>query len=149
MSLQGGCLSSWGFLAGVFCPWVFRLEGFIRHGFCPSPLLSEYIHYNRKLSITFNFRFHMYEKNLKSVTSHAIGLPLPLSQTVTPSRTPCPLELDILYGRPLMRLSEGTNHCPSALALTCHIPSALALTHGSVHEWNLAVKLENREKIIP
>jgi len=38
-------------------------------------------------------------KNLKSVTLHALG-PLPLSQTVTPSRTP--LERDVLYGRPLM-----------------------------------------------
>src|SRR6218665_2782164 len=27
--------------------------------------------------------------------------PLPLSQTVTPSRTPSPLERDVLYGRPL------------------------------------------------
>src|SRR6218665_1988531 len=27
--------------------------------------------------------------------------PLPLSQTVTPSRTPFPLERDVLYGRPL------------------------------------------------
>ena len=35
-----------------------------------------------------------------SVTSHALD-PLPLSQTVTPSRTPCPLERDVLYGRPL------------------------------------------------
>src|SRR6218665_1712675 len=26
--------------------------------------------------------------------------PLPLSQTVTPSRTPSPLERDVLYGRP-------------------------------------------------
>ena len=27
--------------------------------------------------------------------------PSPLSQTVTPSRTPSPLERDVLYGRPL------------------------------------------------
>ena len=27
--------------------------------------------------------------------------PSPLSQTVTPSRTPFPLERDVLYGRPL------------------------------------------------
>ena len=38
--------------------WVFCLEGFVRGGFCPPPLLSEYIRYNRKLNITFNFRFH-------------------------------------------------------------------------------------------
>src|SRR6218665_3603354 len=49
---------------GGFClgfVWGFCLEGFVRGGFCPSPLLSEYIHCNRKLNITFNFRFHMYE----------------------------------------------------------------------------------------
>ena len=42
----------------------------------------------------------MYEIFL-SVTSHALGPP-PLSQTVTPSRTPSPLERDVglLYGRP-------------------------------------------------
>src|SRR6218665_1902022 len=55
MYLQGVCVSSRGFLFGV-C-----LEGFVRGGFCPSSLLSEYIHYNRKLNITFNFRFRMYE----------------------------------------------------------------------------------------
>src|SRR6218665_2375472 len=56
-----GCLCKFaGFfvqgLSGGFC-----LERFVRGGFCPSPLLSEYIHYNRKLNITFNFSFHMYE----------------------------------------------------------------------------------------
>ena len=49
--------------------------------------LWEYIRQNRKLSITFNFGFNMYDKKIKSVTSHALW-PLPLSQTVTPSRTP-------------------------------------------------------------
>src|SRR6218665_1762255 len=38
-------------------------------GFCPGwflsvPLLSQYICYNRKLNITLNFMFHMYNKNL-------------------------------------------------------------------------------------
>ena len=33
------------------------------------------------------------------MTSHALD-PLPLSQTVTPTRTPSPLERDVLYGRP-------------------------------------------------
>src|SRR6218665_3534226 len=37
-----------GSFLGGFC-----LEGFVRSGFCPSPLLSEYIRYNRKLNITF------------------------------------------------------------------------------------------------
>ena len=26
------------------------------------PLLSEYLHYNKKLTITFNFMFYMYDK---------------------------------------------------------------------------------------
>src|SRR6218665_2830149 len=44
---------------------------------------------NRKLNITFNFRFHMYEIFIKSGTSHALGplchnaLGPPLSQTHT------------------------------------------------------------------
>src|SRR6218665_2676565 len=51
-------LNCWrGFCQGVFC-----LEGFVRSGFCPFPLLSEYICYNRKLNITLNFMFHMYDK---------------------------------------------------------------------------------------
>src|SRR6218665_4078153 len=95
LSSRGSCLG--GFVRG-FC-----LEGFVRGGFCPFPLLPEYICCNRKLNITFNYRFHMYEQNLKNVTSHALG-PLPLSQTVTPSRTPSPLERDVLYGRPLSAL---------------------------------------------
>src|SRR6218665_3093850 len=81
--------------AGVFC-----LEGFVRDGFCPFPLQSEYICYKRKLNITLNFMFHMYDKKIyKRVTSHALD-PLPLSQTATPSRTPSPLERYVLYGRP-------------------------------------------------
>jgi len=42
---------------------------------------------------------HKNAKKFISVTSHAL-YPLPLSQTVTPSRTP-PLERDVLYGRSL------------------------------------------------
>ena len=42
----------------------------------------------------------MYDTNFISVTSQALD-PLPLSQTVTPFRTPSPLERDVLYGRPL------------------------------------------------
>src|SRR6218665_2213441 len=87
MSLQGVCVSSQGFLFGV-CLEYFCLEDFIRGGFCPSPLLSEYIHYNRKLNITFNFRFHMYEFFLKCDV--ICSWTPPLSQTVTPSRTPSP-----------------------------------------------------------
>src|SRR6218665_3703095 len=41
----------------------------VRGGFCPDwflsvPLLSQYICYNRKLNITLNFMFHIYDKNL-------------------------------------------------------------------------------------
>src|SRR6218665_1939870 len=46
-----------------------------------------------------------------SVMSHALD-PLPLSQTVTPSRTPSPLQRDVLYGRP-----------PTHFSLPGHLPS--------------------------
>src|SRR6218665_4222149 len=73
---SGDCL-------GFFCP-----EGFVRGGFCPSPLLSEYIHYKRKVNITFNFRFHMYEICLKcDVTCSWIPLPChKLSHLLGPPR---------------------------------------------------------------
>src|SRR6218665_566830 len=100
MSLQGFVLVRGGFCSGV-CLGVFCLEGFVRGGFCPSTLLSEYIHYNRKLNITFNFRFHMYEIFLKSVTSHALGPP-PLSQTVTFS-DPLPSSVAYFMDGPLRR----------------------------------------------
>src|SRR6218665_3052651 len=78
-----------GVLSGVFC-----LEGFVRCGFCPFPLLSEYICYNRMLNITLNFMFHMYDKEIykRDVTcarppspcrklSHFLGPPSPSSVT--------------------------------------------------------------------
>src|SRR6218665_2970827 len=40
----------------------FCLEGFVWGSFCPFPLLSEYLRFNRKLNITLNLRFHMYDK---------------------------------------------------------------------------------------
>src|SRR6218665_88326 len=82
------CLSSRGFLSGgfvrVFLSGRFK---FVRGGFYPSSILSEYIRYNRKLNITFNFRFHMYEQNLKSVTSHVLG-PFPATNCHTFSDPP-------------------------------------------------------------
>ena len=72
----GVCVSSRGLLFGGLS-WVFFLESFVGVCFVYPPLLSEYIHYNRKLNITFNFRFHMYEISLKRVTSHALGPPPP------------------------------------------------------------------------
>src|SRR6218665_3661310 len=98
---RGFVLVHGGFVRGFV--WVFCLEGFVRGGFCPPSLLSEYIHYNRKLNITSNFRSHMYEFFLKCDVTCS-WTPLPLSQTVTPSRTPFPLERHVLYGRPLIKI---------------------------------------------
>src|SRR6218665_4001945 len=75
-----------GLLSVCFCQRVFCLEGSVRGGFCPYPLLSECICYIIKFKITLNFMFHMYDKKNLSVTSHAL-YPLPLSQAVTLSRT--------------------------------------------------------------
>src|SRR6218665_3501860 len=57
-------ICSRGFLSGFFFRGVFCLEGFVQSGFCPFSLLSEYICYNRKVNITLNFMFHMYDKNV-------------------------------------------------------------------------------------
>src|SRR6218665_3750573 len=64
--------------------------GFVRVGFCPFSLLSQYICYNRKLNTTLNFMFHIYDKNLYKRDVTRPYPPLPLSQTVTPSRPTCP-----------------------------------------------------------
>src|SRR6218665_3051809 len=91
---------SWGFvqegLSGVF-----GLEGFGREGFCPFLLLSQYICNNRKLNITLNFMFNMYDKKCISVTSHALDTPPPVTNCHTYSD---PLERDVLYGRPSLLL---------------------------------------------
>src|SRR6218665_3850828 len=101
MSLQGVCVTRrgilFGGLSGIFC-----LEGFVRNGFCPSSLLSECIHYNRRLNITFNVSFHMYNF-FKSVTSHALG-PSPLSQSVTPSWTSSPSSVTYFMESPFVSL---------------------------------------------
>src|SRR6218665_1357413 len=52
-----------GFVRGV-CQRVFCLEGFVRDGFCPFLLLSQYICYQRKLNNTLNVMFNMYDKKL-------------------------------------------------------------------------------------
>src|SRR6218665_2338861 len=91
-----GVLSG-GLLSGRFCPgWFLSVS-----------VLSEYICYIRQLNITLNFMFRRYDKIFISVTSHALYT-LPLSQTVTPSRTTSPLERDVLYGRPLNNRLDGT-----------------------------------------
>jgi len=81
---------SGGVLSGRFClGWLLSV-----------PVLSEYICYIRKLNITLNFMFRMYDKKFISVTSHALS-PLPLSQTVTPSRTPSPSSMTYFMDGPL------------------------------------------------
>src|SRR6218665_797312 len=80
---MGICLSSRGFFP------VFSLISFFRGVFCPSPLPSEYIRYNRKLNSTFNFRFYMHKMFLKCDVTCSWTL-CPLSQTVTPSRNLSP-----------------------------------------------------------
>jgi len=94
MSLQGVCLSSREFLSGVFVWKV--LSGVV----LSVPLLSEYIRYNRKLNITFKFRFHTYENSFKSVTSYALGPHTPVTNCHTFSHL-LPLERDILFGGPI------------------------------------------------
>ena len=56
------CTNYLSIVHGGFCQGVFCREGFVRGDFCPYLLLSEYICYNRKLKITLNFMFHMYDK---------------------------------------------------------------------------------------
>ena len=74
----------------LFCQRVFCLEGFVRGGFYPFPLLSKNICYNRKLNITFNFMFHMYDNKMCKCDATCSLRPIPPSKTVTPSRTPSP-----------------------------------------------------------
>ena len=77
-----------------FDPPLLVRGAFLSRWFCPGWFLSVpllYIRYNRKLNITFSFRFHMYEKNWKrDVTcswtschklSHLLGPPTPSSVT--------------------------------------------------------------------
>src|SRR6218665_1720586 len=52
------CTNSVSIVHGGFCPGV--LSGLVFSVF----LLSQYICYNKKLNITLNFMFHMYDKNL-------------------------------------------------------------------------------------
>src|SRR6218665_78242 len=102
------CTNSVSIVGMGFCPGVLS-EGLLPRRFCPGwflsvPVLSEYICYIRKLNITLNFMFRMYNKIFYKCDVTCSLLPLPLSQTVTPSRTPSPLERDVLYGRPLSHL---------------------------------------------
>src|SRR6218665_1807584 len=87
------CLTSPGFSSGGFVQRFFAWKVLFRGGFCPSLHLSEYTSYNRKLNITFNFRFEKCDVACSwthpPVTNwHILSDPLPL-------------ERDVLYGRPL------------------------------------------------
>src|SRR6218665_395637 len=98
------CTNSLSIVRGVFvwgiCQGVLCLEGFIRGGFCPFLLLSQYICYKRKLNITLNFMFNMYDKKCISVTSHALDPPVTNCHTYSDPLLPS-LDHDLLYGRPL------------------------------------------------
>jgi len=64
---------------------------------------AEYIRHNRKLNIIFNFRFHMYDKKSKSVTSHDLDSSLchKLShlRPSSPSRVTCFVDGPIVVQR--------------------------------------------------
>jgi|SRR6218665_3846852 len=116
---RGFVLVHGGFCSGV-CLGVFCLEGFVRGSFCPPPLLSEYIHYNRKPNITFNFRFHMYEICLKSVMSHALGPPSPCHKLSHLLGPPPPSSMMYFMDGPYLlsihifiqnSLHESSSHC--------------------------------------
>src|SRR6218665_913948 len=86
---------SWG-----FCQRVFSREGFVRCGFCPFPLLSEYICYNRTLNITLNFRFYMHDKKFISVMSQALD-PLPHVTNCQTFSDPSPSSVTYFMNGPL------------------------------------------------
>ena len=87
--------------------------GFVRVDFCPFPLLLQYIYYNRKLNITWNFMFHVIDKKFISVTSHALT-PSPCHK-LSHLLGPLPLERDVLYGRPLVVLRVHSTSKPLGL----------------------------------
>src|SRR6218665_584694 len=98
------CTNSVSIVRGVFVRGVLSL-GLLSKRFCLGwflsvPVLSEYICYIRKLNITLNFMFRMYEKKFISVMSHALYPPPSVTNCHTFS-DPLPLERDVLYGRPL------------------------------------------------
>src|SRR6218665_1111832 len=89
------CTNSLSIVRGRFLPVGFvrgLLSGrFCLGGFCPLSLLPEYICYNRKVNITLNFMFQMYDKKCISVTSHASDPLTPVTNCLT-FPDPLPLE---------------------------------------------------------
>src|SRR6218665_784134 len=84
----------WGFCPGV-CQGSFVWK-VLSGWFLSVPVLSEYICYNKKFNITLNFMCPMYDNKIYKCDITCSLPPSSLSQTVTPSRTPFPLEHDIL-----------------------------------------------------
>jgi len=89
-------------------------------GFCPFPLLSEYIYYNRKVNITLNFMFHIYDKKCykRDVTcywtpplcyklSHLLG---------TPSRPSVMYFMDGPLG--VLSATQNLRHCKPYASIT-------------------------------
>src|SRR6218665_1762466 len=76
---------------------AFVRGSFVRGGFCPYLLLSEYICYNRKLKITLTFICMI--KKFISVTSHALD-PSPVTNCHTFS-DPLPLSVTYFMDGPL------------------------------------------------
>src|SRR6218665_2312397 len=77
------------------------VRGFVRVGFCPFPLLSQYICYNRKLNITLNSCFICMIKICISVTSHALD-PLPPVTNCHTFSDPCPSSVTFFMDGPLL-----------------------------------------------
>jgi len=64
--------------------------------------------------VQHHFQFHVsyvWQKNLKSVTSHSLG-PLPSVTNCHTFSEPLPLERDVLYGRPLITIIIIINQFP-------------------------------------
>src|SRR6218665_107560 len=52
------CTNSLSIVRRGLCPGIFCLKGFVRGGFCPFPLLSEYIDLLQQ-KVKHHFRFHV------------------------------------------------------------------------------------------
>src|SRR6218665_802187 len=102
------CTNSVSIVHGGFYQGVFCLEGYVRGGFCPFPFCQNRrrrrICYNRKLNITLNFMFRMYDKKIYKCDV-TCSLPPPLSQTVTPSRTPSPSSVTYFMDGPFVGIA--------------------------------------------
>src|SRR6218665_908052 len=98
---------AWVFVRGV-------CQGSLLPGrFCPGWLLSvlvpsEYICYIRKLNMTLNFMFRMYDKKFISVTSHALYPPPPCHKLSHLLGPPPPSSVTSFMDGPLYIASMGS-----------------------------------------